>query len=232
MADDIQQPPEDLKMKELDDSKFVTETLTKMQPLVHRLLAVWFVLVAVLTIATIIQTWPSAGSSPVVVKQEARQPSASKADTLARVDTARADTTLSPAAITMSLDQRYLLVALLFGILGGASHGLASLMDFRGQRRLFRSWSLWYFALPFLGGMLAIIFYVAVRAGLLTGGGKDVTESINIYGVAAFSAVVGLFTDRATNKLGEIFGTIFATKAKEREGKLTSGDTPPEPPPQ
>jgi hypothetical protein len=219
MSNDTAQPPDDLKMKEADDSKFVTEDLAKMKPIVHRLLAGWFVVVAALCIVTILRVWPSVSSTPTAGRPTMAKDLTSKADTLARVDTAR--TEVSQTENASSLDQYYLFIALLFGILGGASHGLASLMDFRGQRRLFCSWSLWYFALPFLGGMLALIVYVTIRAGLLTGAG-DVTGSISLYGVAAFSAIVGLFTDRATNKLKEVIETIFATKSPPRGDQLTA----------
>jgi len=229
MSNDAAQPPDDLKMKEGDDSKFVTEELAKMKPTVHRLLAGWFVVVAALCIVTIIRVWPLVSSPATGSRPAMAEGLTSKADTLSMVDTVR--TVRSQTEAASSLDQYYLLIALLFGILGGASHGLASLMDFRGQRRLFSSWSLWYFALPFLGGTLAVIFYVAIRAGLLTGTG-EVTESISIYGVAALSAIVGLFTDRATNKLKEVIDTIFATKGKPRGGQLTpnasSSDQPQE----
>ena len=227
MSNDTTQPPDDLKMKEADDSKFVTEDLAKMKPIVHRLLAVWFILVAAICVVTIIRVWPSISSPATGSGTTVSQTLISKVDTLSRVDTTRVGS--AETRTTSNLDQYYLLIALLFGILGGASHGLASLMDFRGQRRLFSSWSLWYFALPFLGGTLAVIFYVAIRAGLLTGTGSA-TESISIYGVAALSAIVGLFTDRATNKLKEVIDTMFATKGKPRAGQLTadssSGDQP------
>jgi len=218
MSKDTTQPPDDLKVKELDDSKFVTEDLTKMKPTVHRLLAAWLVLVAAGCIVTIIQIWPLVSSTQSNARPTMAQGVTSEADTLAAPDSARS--AVSETERVSKIDQYYLLIALLFGILGGASHGLASLMDFRGQRRLFSSWSLWYFALPFLGGSLAVIFYVAIRAGLLTGTG-EVTESISIYGVAAFSAIVGLFTDRATNKLKEVIDAILVTKGKPRGGQLT-----------
>ncbi|MDP2885980.1 MAG: hypothetical protein Q8P51_13270 [Ignavibacteria bacterium] len=225
MPNDNQSPPDDLKLKEPDDSKFVTEELAKMQPIIHRLLAGWFILVGVFAIVTILQTWPPGGQQTTPASSVS-----TKTDTTSVIDTSRGVApreAVSTSRGTPTPEQRYLLVALLFGMLGGASHGLASLMDFRGQRRLFRSWSLWYFALPFLGGMMAVIFYVVIRAGLLTGTGETATDLINPYGVAAISAVVGLFTDQATNKLGEVFKTLFATKGAARGGQLGQ-NAPPE----
>ena len=188
MADDIQQPPDDLKKKESSDLNFVTEELAKMNPWIHRALAIWFLLIATASISWIVRLWPAEGSELPGV-----------------------------------LERSYLLLTLLFGLLGGSAHGLGSLMDFRGQRRLFRSWTLWYFMLPVLGGIMAFIFYVAIRAGLLT---ADATRSINAFGVAAISVLVGLFTDDATNKLAEVFRTMFKTAGKEREGELSPGGPP------
>ncbi|MBF8293918.1 MAG: hypothetical protein HW389_463 [Bacteroidetes bacterium] len=225
MPNDDQSPPDDLKLKEPDDSKFVTEELAKMQPIIHRLLAGWFIFVGVFAIATILQTWPPGGQQLAPASGDS-----TKTDTTSVIDTSRGvapQEAISTSSGTPTPEQRYILVALMFGMLGGASHGLASLMDFRGQRRLFRSWSLWYFAQPFLGGMMAVIFYVVIRAGLLTGTGETATNLINPYGVAAISAIVGLFTDQATNKLSEVFKTLFATKGAARGGQLDQ-NAPPE----
>lgn len=112
----------------------------------------------------------------------------------------------------------FLLIALLAGVLGGSAGGLSSLMDFRGERRLFRSWTLWYFSQPLVAGMVAIIFYIVVRAGFFST--DTYPQSVNVFGIAAFSALVGLFTDDATTKLSEVFKTMFASTAKPREGAL------------
>ncbi len=115
-------------------------------------------------------------------------------------------------------DLTFLLIALLAGVLGGSAGGLSSLMDFRGERRLFRSWTLWYFSQPLVAGMIAIIFYIVVRAGFFST--DTYPQSVNVFGIAAFSALVGLFTDDATTKLSEVFKTMFASTAKPREGAL------------
>jgi hypothetical protein len=186
MADDsTPQPPDDLRLKEPDDSKFVTEELARMNPWIHRGLAAWFVMLAAISINWIVRLWPVEGSE-----------------------------------LPATLERSYLVLTLLFGMLGGSAHGLGSLMGFRGQRRLFRSWTLWYFALPLLGGIMAFIFYVAIRAGLLP---TNATSSMNLYGVGGISVLVGLFTDDATNKLGEVFRTMFRTGGQDREGALESG---------
>jgi len=226
MPNDDQSPRDDPQFAGAGEAGFFTEDLARMHPIVHRLLAVWFIAVAVLAIVTIVQIWPTE-TTPKNNQQRVGEGTTVSGDTLAKVDSARL--TIAQAKTALSPDQKYLLVALLFGILGGTTHGLASLMDFRGQRRLFRSWALWYFALPFLGGMLAMIFYVALRAGLLTGAGDNAAGVISIYGIAAISAIVGLFTDRATNKLKEVIDTLLTTRVK-RGDELTEGSTSSEPP--
>ena len=110
------------------------------------------------------------------------------------------------------------LIAFLAGIVGSTTHGISSLMDFRGNRRLFRSWSLWYFGLPIVGGMVAVVFYIVVRAGFISSNSD--ANNLNPFGITAVSVMVGLFTDKATTKLAEVFDTMFKTTTKTREGSL------------
>jgi len=56
---------------------------------------------------------------------------------------------------------------------------------------------------------------------MITESVKQLIQSVvNVFGIAAFSALVGLFTDDATTKLSEVFRTMFATIGKPREGQL------------
>ena len=124
-------------------------------------------------------------------------------------------------------DQIMFLIAFLAGMIGSTTHGISSLMDFRGNRRLFRSWSLWYFGLPIVGGMVSIIFYIVLRAGFVsTNSGAN---NLNPFGIAGVSVMVGLFTDKATTKLAEIFDTMFSLKTttKNREGGLNPSNDQP-----
>lgn len=240
MANQPAPPPDNLKLKEEDSAPYVTEELTGMNRYIHSLLAVWFIVVAVFCLVVTLRIWPSVERpfSPPADTAKARLAS-SKPDRIAKDSlNAKEISTAKDSLKTVSEEeedeapmtagQSLLLVSLLFGTLGGAAHGLASLMDFRGQRRLFKSWTMWYFLLPILGGCMAVIFYMAIRGGLLTTGSDPAAASINPYGIAALSAVVGLFTDRATLKLKEIFDTIFTTKSESRADTL-SGDKKPKP---
>jgi hypothetical protein len=64
---------------------------------------------------------------------------------------------------------------------------------------------------------LALVFYFVVRGGFLTtsGGAKD----INPYGIAALAGLVGMFSKQATDKLSEVFSTLFRAAKGEGDDK-------------
>ena len=233
-----EQVPDHLVLKEPEDLKYVTEQLASMPRHVHIFLAVWLVVLGALDFVALIRIWPQPES--VQQKLEAKLDSLQMKVELSLApasDTGRVAPTTHAArnfsapsrAKTSSgenlpTDQRFLLLALLAGILGGVTHGLSSLMDFRGNRRLFRSWALWYFGVPLVGGLTAVISFVVVRTGLFPD--ANMLSTLNPYGVVAVGALVGLFTDKATTKLGEVLDTLFAT-GKKREGKLSESPPPP-----
>ena len=69
------------------------------------------------------------------------------------------------------------------------------------------SYTLWYLVHPLLGASVAVIFYMVLRGALVnlsvgTGG-------LNLYGVAAISGMVGLCSKEATQKLKDLFKTLF-----------------------
>ncbi len=238
-------PPESLQWKENDDSKFVTEELTAMKQIIHRSLAGWFIFLGFGSIILIIGLWPSG--------VEMQTPTDRRLDSLAQLITRLSmpgkDTTMADSAANSmgqyrdsakhaqtaivndedfpSAEQRFLMLSLFAGILGGSAGGLSSLLDFRGNRRLFSSWTLWYFAQPIVAGMIAVIFYVCIRAGFFAS--SSTLQNVNVFGIVAFCAMVGLFTDDATNKLSQVFKTLFATEASEaRDGQLVPPDPPKE----
>lgn len=101
-----------------------------------------------------------------------------------------------------------LLVAVL-SALGSYVHAAQSFVDFAGNRRLVVSWVWWYPFRIFIGVALAEIFYFAIRAGFF--GTDTPTQFINPYGIAAVAGLVGLFSKQATDKLREVFETLFQT---------------------
>jgi len=105
-----------------------------------------------------------------------------------------------------------LLLVALGGFLGNMIHITTSFTTYVGSGKFKRSWLLWYCLKPFTASALAIGIYFIFRAGFLNM--SDGGQSINLYGLMSISVLAGLFTDKATEKLKEIFEVIF--KAKEQ----------------
>jgi hypothetical protein len=113
-------------------------------------------------------------------------------------------------------EARLLLIVLLAGALGSYIHALQSLVDFSGNTTLKASWAWWYIARPFLGMALALIFYAALRGGLLAGTPADI-KYVNPYGSFTIAALAGMFTDQATRKLADIFDVLFKSDDKRKD---------------
>jgi hypothetical protein len=117
--------------------------------------------------------------------------------------------------IRLSLDQeqRLFVVVAVTGALGGLIHSARSLYAYVGNRILLRSWLLFYLSLPLIGAGLAVLFYLILRGGLVTG----TAAQVNFFGFAAISALVGLFTPEAALKLQQIFTTLLAPTPAGRD---------------
>jgi hypothetical protein len=110
-------------------------------------------------------------------------------------------------SFTTSPDTALILLVVLASSLGSYVHAATSFTDYVGNRRLASSWAWWYVLRVSMGGTLALLFYFAVRGGFF--GVDTTTEEVNPYGVAALAGLVGLFSKQATDKLREIFDTLF-----------------------
>jgi hypothetical protein len=116
--------------------------------------------------------------------------------------------------VKMSDEIRLLLLVLIVGFVGSYIHTTISFVNFAGNRRLVKSWFWYYVTRPFAGPFLALVFYLALRGGLLA---VNVgSESINQYGVLAVSGLAGLFSKQAMSKLKEVFTNLFKTEREER----------------
>jgi len=120
----------------------------------------------------------------------------------------------------LTRELQLLLLAMLAGALGSFVHALKSFSDFVGNRTLTASWFWWYITRPFLGAALAVIFYAVLRGGFMAGTPAD-AKAVNQFGVVAVGALVGMFADKATDKLAEIFDTLFKG-SDNRGGKLAA----------
>jgi hypothetical protein len=113
----------------------------------------------------------------------------------------------------MTFDMQVVLIAmvLMVGALGALVGSSRRFLYFATRDELTKrdEWS--YIIRPLQGAALALIVYFTLRGGYL---GQDQTAPVNPYGVAALSALVGLFTRHAVSKLTDVFDTLFG-KPKE-----------------
>jgi hypothetical protein len=120
---------------------------------------------------------------------------------------------LGPWDITA--DARLLLLVLLMGAFGSSVYSLKSLGDYRGDNKLMRSWALFYVVQPFEGSGIAVLTYLVVRGGFLSG----TTTDVNVFGTCAIAGLAGAFSDTAFMKLNEVFNTLFKPQ-DNRGGKI------------
>jgi len=116
---------------------------------------------------------------------------------------------------------------MLCGAMGALVHASRSFYVYTGNRMLKWSWVAMYALLPFVGALLATVFYLIVRGGL--------SSTVNItsaYGYAAVGALVGLFTEQAVLQLKQIAEKVLAKPepGKPGEGKDTATLTAAPPP--
>lgn len=106
------------------------------------------------------------------------------------------------------------------GFLGSMIHISASFTSYIGAGKFRKSWILWYCVKPFTAAALAIAVYFVFRGGFLNM--SDDSSNINIYGLMTISILSGLFTDRTTLKLKEVFEVLFRPK-DDRPDQLKNG---------
>ena len=127
-------------------------------------------------------------------------------------------------------EQVVLVMVILLGALGGSLHLVGSLVMYIGNGQLKRRWLPYYLSLPAAGAALAPIVYMLLRVGILTpsgiSNGGTGTSNLNLVGIYAFAALTGLFAKTATDKLSEVFATLFRTGEHAGKDKIGSGPAP------
>jgi hypothetical protein len=123
--------------------------------------------------------------------------------------------TLFWVPVKLPSEIRFMFVAAIAGALGSYVHLATSFADYAGNEKLTTNWTWWYILRPFIGTALAEVVYLALRGGLLNASaGDNANTAISPYGVAALAALTGLFSRQATDKLQEVFETLFRTEKK------------------
>jgi hypothetical protein len=119
-------------------------------------------------------------------------------------------------------DKELIVLALLGGALGSYMHVAQSFAAYVGNRQACASWVWWYLLRTPIGACLGVLMYIVVRAGLLAGG-----DAPSPYGVLAFASLAGWFSKQATDKLAEVFDTLFKSEKKEHlKDQLRAGAKP------
>ncbi|HEX5725006.1 MAG TPA: hypothetical protein VFX98_06045 [Longimicrobiaceae bacterium] len=104
-------------------------------------------------------------------------------------------------------EKRLVLLVILAGALGGMLHVLRSLGWYVGNRKLVRSWLLYYWTLPFVGAILGLIFYLVIRGGFFNSTSR--VDETNPFAFVAVAALMGMFSQQAVLKLKEVTETLF-----------------------
>lgn len=127
-------------------------------------------------------------------------------------------------SFNLGVELTLLLVVVFASLLGGFVHSVGSLAFHRAFGDLEARWTTWYLMNPFLAVGLALALYFALRAGLLTLGTEAAT--INIYGVAALAAIIGMFTYRGTLKARDLADALLHTVQEPKPPRAPTPGVP------
>jgi hypothetical protein len=119
--------------------------------------------------------------------------------------------------VSIDLEVRLILLAMVAGGLGTLVHTITSFADFVGNRMLAVSWVPWFVLRPFIGMALAAVFYFVIRGTTLIGDPPNSAKSF--FWVAGMSGLVGMFSRQGVDKLNEVFTTLFRPRAVGRDDK-------------
>lgn len=106
-----------------------------------------------------------------------------------------------------------ILVVALSGALGGVIHAGFAFTSHVGGGGFERAWVWWSVFRSLLGGTLALVFFFAVRASVLTSDAN--VDSVNPHGVAAISGLVGMFSREAKDMLQRTFESLFNPRSNK-----------------
>jgi hypothetical protein len=162
------------------------------------LLTTYLVAFALLLLYSLVQLWPS----PTPAGGSAFQP-------------ATVDFFLWTVPITDEV--RLLLIVALTGALGALVHALRSISWYVGNRALVRSWAANYILLPFVGGTLALVFYLVIRGGFFSP--QSTFQQTSPFGFAAMAGLIGMFSPQAVLKLQQVAETVLTKPAPGADSK-------------
>jgi hypothetical protein len=118
--------------------------------------------------------------------------------------------------VQLSIELRYLMLAAVAGAAGSCIHLATSFASYLGNSRFINDWGWWYIQRPFNSALLAVLVYLIARGTLLRDGGT--AHNLSLYGICALSGLMGMFTSQVTEKLGEVFQTLFKIERPRNGG--------------
>ncbi len=119
-------------------------------------------------------------------------------------------------------DALYIVAVVTLGALGSSVQALTSFGTYVGNHALRTRWVWWYLVRLPIGAVIALIIYLVLRGGLLSV--STSARDISPYGIGAVAALSGMFSRQATDKLRELFETLFHTTSDanaQRKDKLS-----------
>jgi hypothetical protein len=122
----------------------------------------------------------------------------------------------------MHINTLLLILVALAGFLGNMIYIASSFTTYIGNGQFRKSWNLWYCVKPFTAAALAVAIYFVFRGGFLNM--SDDSTNINLYGLMTISILAGLFTDRTTLKLKEVFDVLL--RPREERSDPLEGNKP------
>ncbi len=157
-------------------------------PIGFLLTAVYLVLLSILLMFAIVQCWPSpaAPNGPAYPQPQAK---------------------FLIWAFSISDEARLLLIVVLAGALGGQVRSLRSLTWYVGNKKLKRSWLPQYILTPFVGAILASVFYFIIRGCFFPA--SSTAQQTSVYGFAGLASIVGIASEPIALKLKQVTDTLF-----------------------
>ena len=109
-------------------------------------------------------------------------------------------------------DVRLLLIAVSAAGLGSVINAATSFVNFVAERRLVKSWGIWYLFRPLIGLTTGLVVYAALRGGILKA--DAAVDALNPYTVVTITALAGFLSKYIVDKLNDYAQERFKTKAQ------------------
>ena len=180
-------------------------------------LGVGMLVIAALLLVSVIELWPLVEQPVTTTTGQTPPASAAKA------------VKMIFGLFTLRLDreQALILLVLLISATGSFVHIATSFSSFVGNRQYYARWTWWYVLRVVVGTALALILYFAIRGGFMSANASG--SDVNAYGIAAIAGLTGLFSKQATDKLREVFETLFKVSGDAGDAQRKDGLDNPKP---